>query len=301
MSAVPMKLLLATDGSEDASLAARAAVEIAERSGSDLHLVHAWQTPLSRGYSTPTEAYLSKLHDDRAEELLEDQTERLRKSGVEVSGAYRRLGPPADEIVEIAGELEADLILVGSRGLGAVKRLVLGSVSEGVVHHASCPVLVLRGGDEAWPPRRVVIGDDGSETARKAGGLAAMIAGLFDAEVVLVRAYENPPEPIGGWSAQDRRELDEARLREEHALGERAGELESAGKKRPEARLIDTEPTLAMLLAAEDDEEGTLLALGSRGLGAARRALLGSVSTKVLRVARGPVLVCPPARIDAVL
>lgn len=299
MSVVPMKILLATDGSEDAALAARAAAEISARSGSELYLVHAWQASPQLADTTPTEAYLSKLYDDRAEELLEGETKRLRRSGVEVSGAYRRLGSPADEIVDLADELDADLILVGSRGLGAVRRLVLGSVSEGVVHHAPCPVLVLRGGDEAWPPRRVVVGDDGSEAAKKAGDLGALIAGLFDAEVVLVRAYENPTGPIGGWSAQDRRELDEARLQEEQTLEERAGRLGSLGKKRPETRLTDTEPTLAMLLAAEDDEEGALLALGSRGLGAARRALLGSVSTKVLRVARGPVLVCPPTRSDA--
>jgi nucleotide-binding universal stress UspA family protein len=170
----------------------------------------------------------------------------------------------------------------------------VGSVSEGVVHHAPCPVLVVRGGQGSWPPERVVVADDGSQPAKMAGDLSVLFARLFGTDAVLVRSYENPPEPIGGWSAQDRRELDEALLREERALEERAKELEAVEGKRPETRLVETEPTLALLLVAEEkEEEKTLITLGSRGLGAAKRAMLGSVSTKVLRVARGPVLVCP--------
>jgi nucleotide-binding universal stress UspA family protein len=206
------------------------------------------------------------------------------------------MGRPSEVIIDLGEEIEAGLIVVGSRGLGPVRRLVMGSVSEGVVHHASCPVLAVRGGEEAWPPQSVLIGDDGSDPARRARELAAVIAKLVGAEVTLVRAYENPPKPIRGWSAQDRRELDEALSRERQALEERAEELVTIAGSRPETRLIETEPTLAMLMAAEErGEESTLIALGSRGLGAAKRTILGSVSTKILRVARGPVLVCPPA------
>jgi nucleotide-binding universal stress UspA family protein len=139
-----------------------------------------------------------------------------------------------------------------------------------------------------------MVADDGSEPAKMAGGLGVLFARLFGTEAVLVRSYENPLEPIGGWSAQDRRELDEALLREERDLEEWAKELEAVEGKRPETRLVETEPTLALLLVAEEkEEEKTLIVVGSRGLGAAKRAMLGSVSGKFLRVARGPVLVCP--------
>jgi len=148
----------------------------------------------------------------------------------------------------------------------------------------------------AWPPRRIVIGDDGSKPAKRAGELGAVIAKLFGTGTVLVRAHENPFEPITGWSTKNRRELDAVLLREEQALEERAKELQAVAGGEPESRLIETEPTLAMLLVAEEEDESekTLLAVGSRGLGAAQRVMLGSVSTKILRVARGPVLVCPP-------
>jgi nucleotide-binding universal stress UspA family protein len=70
--------------------------------------------------------------------------------------------------------------------------------------------------------------------------------------------------------------------------------VEGTSGRRPKTRLIDTEPTLAIVLVAEEGgEETTLTAVSSRGLGAAQRTMLGSVSNEVLRVARGPVLVCP--------
>ena len=200
-----------------------------------------------------------------------------------------------EKIVALAEDLDVDLLVVGSRGTGRIKRLVTGSVSEGVVHRASCPVLVVRGGEGAWPIRRVVVGDDGSWSAQRAGKLAAEIADLFAAEVVLVRAYENPPAPVGGWSAEDRRELDEARLRDLHMLEGWAERLGAITRGRPETKLAETKATRAIVSVVEEgEEERTLIAVGSRGLSRTKRALVGSVSTGILRAADVPVLVVPP-------
>jgi|SRR5215203_460537 len=298
MNIFPTKILLATDGSEDAVLATRAAIDLCNETDSELHAVHAWR------FVAPYSAYPSgilknytRLNEQAAQELLARQVSRIEEIGGTVKEALLRQGAPIDEILSLGEELQPGLIVIGSRGLGSVGSLLIGSVSEGVVYHASCPVLVVRGGQEAWPPQRIVIADDGSDPAKRAGELAGEIAKLFGSDTILVRAYEDPTEPIGGWSAQDRRKLDEALLREERALEERAKELEAIGGSRPERRLIETEPTLAMLLVAEEkEEEKALIAVGSRGLGAAQRVMLGSVSTKILRVARGPVLVCPPGK-----
>jgi nucleotide-binding universal stress UspA family protein len=107
----------------------------------------------------------------------------------------------------------------------------LGSIAEGVVHHARSPVLVARGG--AWPPERVVVGDDGSEDAGRAAGLALGIGDLYGADGVLVHAYHNPPEPIGGWSADDRCRLDEAAQREQEAADERAKSSDATSRAIP--------------------------------------------------------------------
>lgn len=290
----PGRILLATDGSEDANLAAKAAVDLSNRAGSELHVVHAWRPIPHYAYPSLTPQRYHPPYEEGARKILTEQVREIEEAGGTIIEAHLVMGRPAEAILDLAEGLGAGLIVVGSRGLGRVRRLLVGSVSEGVVHHAHCPVLVVRGGDGSWPPNRVIVGDDGSDDARKAGDLAAQIAGLFGAEVVLVRAYEKPPEPVGGWSGEDRRELDEALFREERALEGRAQELEAVAGSRPGSRLVETEPTLAMLLVAEEGQEAsTLLAVGSRGLGMAGRTALGSVSTKVLRVARGPVLVCP--------
>jgi nucleotide-binding universal stress UspA family protein len=299
MDIFPTKILLATDGSEDAVLATRAAADLSSRTGSKLYVVHAWRfvAPYS-AYSGEMLKNHTRLNEQAAQELLTKQVNQIEAMGGTVTKAFLRQGPPTDEILSLGEELQPGLVVIGSRGLGPVGSLLVGSVSEGVVHHAHCPVLVVRGGQQAWPPQRIVIGDDSSDPVKKAGELGAVIGQLFDTDVVMVRAHENPPEPIGGWSAQDRLKLDEALLREERALEERAKELQAIAGSRPESRLIETEPTLALLLIAEekDEPETTLLAVGSRGLGAAKRVMLGSVSTKILRVARGPVLICPPER-----
>ena len=214
---------------------------------------------------------------------------------------HLREGDPAEETVALAEELDADLVVIGNRGVGRLRRLVAGSVSESVVHRASCPVLVVRGGEEAWPIKRVVVGDDGSHSARQAGKLATDIADVFGAEVVLVRAYENPPTPVGGWSAEERRELDEARLRDLSTLEAWAEQLGTMEQDRPAIKMIESKPAPAIVdVAGEVEKMQSLIAVGSRGLSAPKRVLLGSVSTKILRTADGPILVVPSAQTQRV-
>jgi nucleotide-binding universal stress UspA family protein len=296
MDIFPTRILLATDGSEDAALATRAAADLSSTTGSELYVVHAWE------FTAPYSAYPGEIlknyrrsNEQAAQELLTRQVARIEEMGGTVTGALLRQGPPIDEILSFAEELHPGLVVIGSRGLGSVGSLLVGSVSEGVVHHALCPVLIVRGGQKAWLPQRIVIGDDSSDPATRAGELGAVLAKLFGIGAILVRAYEAPPEPIGGWNGQDRIKLDEARLQKERALDRRTKALEAIGESRLESRLIEADPTLALLLVAEEkEEEKTIIAVGSRGLGAAKRLMLGSVSTKVLRAARGPVLLCPP-------
>ncbi len=99
---------------------------------------------------------------------------------------------------------------------------------------------------------------------------------------------------MGGWSAQDRRELDEVLLRNRRDLKKRAEQLEEIASCLPKTRLIKSKAASAINLVAEESEgEQTLLAVGSRGLGAPKRLLLGSVSTETLRATNGSVLIVP--------
>src|SRR5215212_711771 len=284
-SIFPARILLATDGSEDATLATRAAVEISKGSGSELHVVHAWRAFPSAHF----EAFLRAQFEQEAQEVLDDQVEWIEDAGGTVAGARLCEGAPVDEILDLAEELAAGLVLVGSRGRGSIGRLLMGSVSEGVVHGASCPVLVMRGGEQAWPPRGVVIGDDGSEEAKEAGELAARIGKPFDARALLVRVHPRLPEMDVEERGFDARMVDDELRREEQALKTRAKEIEDALGVRPRIEIAAGDPAASLLEAAA---KGTIIAVGSRGLGAVQRVRLGSVSTKVLHAAEGPVLVC---------
>ena len=301
MTASLTRILLATDGSEEAALAGRAAADLSNRTAANLHVVHVWTDVPPPAYPSMSLENYSRLARDEAMRLLRKETWNARITGGRVAGQHLREGHPAEEVVVLAEDLDADLVVLGSRRMGRVKRLIAGSVSEGVVHRASCPVLIVCGGEEAWPVGRVIVGDDGSNPARRAGDLAAEIAGLSGAEVVVVRAYELPPEPVGGWSANDRRELDEVLWQNRQDLKKRAEQLEEIVRCRPKTRLIKAKAAAAMNLVAEEQEVGqkTLLAVGTRGLSAPKRALLGSVSTEALRAADGSVLVVPSERTSA--
>jgi nucleotide-binding universal stress UspA family protein len=156
MSIFPTKILLATDGSEEATLAARTAADIADKTGSELHVVHARLMLPWAGYPTAAAPQSSSpVGAEEAREMvtrwLDDQVERIEAEGGSVAQAHLRLGRPeegivtvAEEIVNLAEEIGASLIVVGSRGLGGLRRALMGSVSDSVVRHAHCPVLVVR-------------------------------------------------------------------------------------------------------------------------------------------------------------
>ena len=147
MNSFPNKILLATDGSEDATLAARAAIELSNRTASELHVVHVW-------HDVPTphlHSFVRAQLKQEAEETLQKQLERIEHSGGTVAQAHLREGRTIDEILDLSEELDVGLLIVGSRGLGGVRRMLLGSVSEGIIHHSRRPVLVVPGGQYARP------------------------------------------------------------------------------------------------------------------------------------------------------
>jgi nucleotide-binding universal stress UspA family protein len=148
MSIFPTKILLATDGSEEATLAARTAVDLAQKTGSELHMVHARLLPALAGYSaaeTPTTNEIDEVGlKKRFRRILDKQVEKVEAEGGSVAQAHLRMGRPDTEIVGLAEEIGAGLIVMGSRGLDGIGRALMGSVSDSVVRYAHCPVMVVR-------------------------------------------------------------------------------------------------------------------------------------------------------------
>jgi nucleotide-binding universal stress UspA family protein len=147
MGIFPTKILLASDGSEEARLAALRAIDIAENTDSELHVVHVGVVPIFLVSYPGTLGYDRKLY----EQIEEESRERLRKLswGVKAAGgtvavAHLRMGVVALEIVALARELGVGLIVMGCRGHRGIRRAIEGSISDAVIRRAPCPVLVVR-------------------------------------------------------------------------------------------------------------------------------------------------------------
>jgi nucleotide-binding universal stress UspA family protein len=97
-------------------------------------------------YHPERHGYLARYEEfqEEAQRLLEEQVEEVKAAGGVVAGSHLGMGRPDEEIVVLGEEVGADLIVTGNRGLGGIRRALMGSVSESVVRHAYCPVLVVR-------------------------------------------------------------------------------------------------------------------------------------------------------------
>jgi nucleotide-binding universal stress UspA family protein len=148
MSIFPTKILLATDGSQEARQAAQAAAELSKDTGSEVHITYVLPSPRElRGHHTYSKEVMKSVLEQAegdAQSFIEEQAEQIRASGGKVAETHLQTGEPDKEIVRLSEELGAGAIVIGSRGLGAVRRALMGGVSESVVRHAHCPVFVVR-------------------------------------------------------------------------------------------------------------------------------------------------------------
>lgn len=143
------KILYCSDGSDPAVKAGKVAAEIAKRFDASVTALHVFHPPTNVYPAYDGAGFIiDPVYADKFAREVKDavamRTERsLKDNGVQTE-VRQETGYPADVIVEIADNEKFDLIVLGSRGLGGFKSLVLGSVSDRVVHHAHCPVLVVR-------------------------------------------------------------------------------------------------------------------------------------------------------------
>ena len=141
VSIFPTKVLLATDGSTEARLAASTAADLASSTDSELHVVHVGE--FLPTFLAQTEVEPAELQRE-AKRLLDEQVRAVEEAGSTVQEAHLRQGRADEEIVDLAQSLGVGLIVMGSRGHGRIRRALMGSVSESVVRHAHCPVTIVR-------------------------------------------------------------------------------------------------------------------------------------------------------------
>lgn len=287
-----MRVLLATDGSEDARTATAYLARFPLPAGSRLRVVSVTSVPAS-ALDVPTvrefQAGLREATRRTAEAARAALGPRFADTDVQVPE-----GDARQAILSAAEEWPADLVVLGARGLGAMAGFLLGSVSLGVARHARCSVLVVKGGADVT--RGVLVAIDGSEHAAAA---AAFLARLPLDPTVVVRltgVVESPRYPpttpgfaIGIVRDAITRIVKERSTAVEQALAKAAAPFAGVVKKI-ERRVLVGHPVDALIGAAAASDVG-LVVVGARGLGTLERVLLGSVSEGVLRHVDRPVLI----------
>jgi nucleotide-binding universal stress UspA family protein len=141
-------IVVGTDGSETAGEAVRQATDLAKAVGAAVHLVSAFepvgdQRLRSERTQVPDDMQWMVNPREDVEATLKQAADTLQEQGVDVE-TYSRQGDPADAILDVAEEQNADLIVVGNKGMTGARRFLLGSVPNKVSHHAPCSVMIIR-------------------------------------------------------------------------------------------------------------------------------------------------------------
>jgi nucleotide-binding universal stress UspA family protein len=287
-----MRVLLATDGSDDARTAGAWLTQFPLPAGSRLRVVSVVSIPPSALDVPPVRDFEASL---RAEARRTAEAARAELAAwFSDSDAQVLEGDAREAILRAAEEWPADLIVLGARGLGAVAGFLLGSVSLGVARHARCSVLVVKPG--AGVIRRLLIAVDGSEHAAAAAAFVARLPLDPMLAVQLTGVVQSPPYPATtpafatGLVRDAIAQIVKDRTAElEQALAKAAAPF-TAIVKKVERQVFVGHPLDGLLAAAAKPEVG-LVVVGARGLSTMKRLVLGSVSEGILRHVDRPVLI----------
>lgn len=285
-------ILVATDGSTETRRAVAHSIGIAERFDARLHCLYVVDERLLDLFGGETRDLVATEAEAAGRDVLASVAESAGRHGVECERAVRK-GVPSEAIVDYAQTEEIALVAVGTHGVTGVSPGIIGSTAERVVRRASCPVLTVRrlrdGGEEATHGHtqfdHVVVPTDGSDAAGRAAEHALAIAERYGATVHAV--YVVDTTTFGSGDAP-RSTIGPLREAGERAVAEVASEAASVSVPATETVLrgvVNRE-----LLRYVDDVDADLVAMGTRGRTGLSETFLGSVTDRVLRQSRAPVL-----------
>ena len=284
-------ILAATDFSSTADTGVDWAIELAKDHGARIELIHALLVPSRATDFVPSPPDFTDALQEAASGRLNEINSRVRDSGVEVSSELR-LGIPSQVILETAIDKDADLIVVGTRGLSGFRHLMLGSTAERVVQHAHCPVLTVHPGDtdKHRPIETVMVPTDFSRDAETAYFAALTLLGKTRrTKVVLLHVYHLPYEYTAyGTIPTSLDYFKDIEGAAEDRLATLADELRQQGFQ---VETIAREGFPPEVILAEAEAAGAdLIAMGTHGRTGLAHLVLGSTAERVVQRADCPVL-----------
>ena len=284
-----LPVVVGVDGSPASKVAVDWAARDAARRGQHLKLVHVLVPPAVMAFpEMPMPPGYLQWQEEEGRKLLDSARstvqEAVGSAHVEVSTEMVS-GPSVPVLADLS--TEAQMVVVGCRGRGALARGLLGSISTGLAHHAHCPVAIIHDEDPLMPhPSKapVVVGVDGSPASEHALAIAFEQASFRGVDLVAVHAWSDTGVfefPGADWST--------LQAAGEETLGERLAGWQERYPDVLVRRVVVADKPAHQLL--EQAESAQLLVVGSHGRGGFAGALLGSVSTSVVHGARMPVIV----------
>jgi nucleotide-binding universal stress UspA family protein len=291
-------IVVGVDGSPDATAAMQWAVHEATMRNVPLTLVHAAArlpagSPVLEWSGEPLPAEVVRQLDANARQVLADAAKLVddmsRDHRLTINSELSAAGPVA-ALVDLS--TKADLVVVGRSGHGALERALLGSVSTGMVHHAHCPVAVIRSGYSPPAQGCVLVGIDGSPASELATAIAFDEASWRGVDLVALHAWtdaEVPDLPSREWAGTTRTSWTRLQSAAEATLAER---LVGWRERYPDVtvqRVVVTNRPAQHLV--ERSASAQLVVVGSHGRGGFAGMLLGSVGTAVVQAVRAPVIV----------
>jgi nucleotide-binding universal stress UspA family protein len=303
------ELLVPLDGSALAEAAVPHAVEIARRIKGSLHLVRV-HTPVATIASPPEAAIFipdpswdAQVREDTRTWLAE-RAQALRKS-MDIPVTFElRVGSPVDEIAEAAAARHSRAIVCSTHGLGGWAPHWLGSVADGLIRHAPCPVLAMSEAAVAREEevKKILVLLDGSDVSEAIVPQAAWLARAFDAEIELLRVVAPPwvGDSLTALTAgeEDPFGVDAFAEAAKQTLGQIATALRRKGFTVTSTVVVHLSPARAILEHVERTNPD-VLALATYGRGVSR-LFLGSVADKVLRAGGRPTLLLRPRQTSPV-
>lgn len=290
-----IRILFATDGSAGADVALDLLTALPPRPSDEVVVVsYPAYFLAARPDGTGLIARLMEGRRRAAHEIVEAAAKRLATTGVRTTGIVQNGLEAVDAIVRVALERQTDLIVLGSRGLGPVSSLLVGSTARALAILSPVPVLVVR--DRRTAPHRVLIAVDGSEASQAAVRLFARLPMPDDQSVELFHVLPaHQWSEIGPGMNGELSDLRESVEREEAERGQVI--LRDSAALLGDGRTVHTAaergPVSDTILERAEAIGADLIALGSRGVAGPRRLLWGSTAERVMVAARCSVLIAP--------
>jgi nucleotide-binding universal stress UspA family protein len=278
------RIVVPLDGSLTAEAILPHVRRVLYRNDSEVILVRAVVPPPVENSIMIAEAQLGA-----AREYMLGKVQALEQAGVRVKFVVR-IGSPIGVILDVVEEEKATMVAMATHGSTGVSRFLMGSVAEGVIRKSPAPVLAVRpfwsyeivplGGTEHRPIRNLLLPVDGSDLSNKAIPAIVEFADLFETRVVLLRVLETKKGKSA--SAEDRAAA-------EKQLKDLAKTLEKKGVET--LQLVEQGEPVEQILKAVRFHEIDLVAMTTHGRSGLSRAVTGSVTEKILRMATVPLLV----------